>query len=94
MPPIHISDLPPIPAFSADLAIDRMKRIRGGTGEPMPVDAGGGIGAGPSLPWPGFPQLPGFAGTPGFCGTPAPGPLLPCDLPGRIPGPAECPVIF
>jgi hypothetical protein len=74
-----------------------MKNIRGGAGEPMPVEPDGGIGARPSLPlfgFPGIPQLPGYAGTPGFCGTPVPTPLLPGYTPDRTPGPAESPIIF
>jgi hypothetical protein len=95
MPHIHITDLPPMPAFGADLTAQQMKNIRGGAGEPIPVEPDGGIGSGPNLPFPGFPQLPGLGGTPGFCGTPAPVPVLPgCYTRDRIPGPAESPVVF
>jgi hypothetical protein len=57
---------------------------------PIPCDTG----AGPSLPWPGFPQLPGFGSTPGFCGTEVPGPLWPGCTPTPTPGPAESPIVF
>jgi hypothetical protein len=94
MPPFHITDLAPMPACGADLTVHQMKNIRGGAGEPMPVEPDGGIGAGPSLPFPGFPHIPGLGGTPGFCGTPVPGPLMPGFGRDRIPGPAESPIIF
>jgi hypothetical protein len=87
MPQIHITDLPPVPALGADLTARQMQRIRGGTGQPIPVEPDGGIGSAPGLPFPALPQLPGFAQLPVFFGMPVPGTRE------RIPGPAESPII-
>jgi hypothetical protein len=93
MSPIHITDLPALPACGGSmLTAQQMNNIRGGAGNAMPVEADGGTGAGPSLPWPGFPQLPAYAGMPGF--PPVTVPLMPGYTPDRTPGPAESPIVF